>query len=96
MNRICSILVLGVASFLPVAAGAVSVASTDIPDGTYTGKVLKVIDAKHIDILLDDGKEATLPAGRPYLDFSKVRPNDQIKLSVISGNVMVYVDLTSH
>jgi hypothetical protein len=72
------------------------VASTSIPDGTYTGKVVKIIDPKHIDILLDNGEESTLPSGRPNVDFSKVQPNDQIKLSIIGGSVVVYVDLTSH
>jgi translation initiation factor IF-1 len=72
------------------------VASTSIPNGTYTGKVVKVVDAKHVDVVLDNGQEATLPAGRPYVDFSKIQANDQIKLSLIGGNVMVFLDLTSH
>ncbi|MBV8067755.1 MAG: hypothetical protein JO113_07240 [Candidatus Eremiobacteraeota bacterium] len=76
-----------------VTAGA---ASPAIPDGTYTVKVVKVLDPKHLDVVLDNGQEATLPSGRPYVDFSKVRPNDQLKLSVINGNVMVFLDLTSH
>ncbi len=93
-NRLLAIFVL--ASLLPAAARAVTVAATSIADGTYTVKVLKVVDSKHIDVLLDNGQEATLPAGRAYVDFSKVQPNDQLKLSLIDGNVMVYLDLTSH
>jgi hypothetical protein len=81
---------------LPLAARAVTVASSTIPDGTYTVKVLKVIDPKHVDVLLDNGEESTLPAGRPTVDFSKVQANDRIKLSIIKGNVMVYLDLTAH
>jgi translation initiation factor IF-1 len=84
------------ATLVPTAARAVTVASTAIPNGTYTVKVVKVVDAKHVDVMLDNGEEATLPAGRAYVDFSKVQPNDQIKLSLINGNVMVYLDLTSH
>jgi hypothetical protein len=83
-------------SLLPVAARAVTVAATSIPDGTYTVKVVKVVDPKHVDVVLDNGREATLPAGRSYVDFSKVQPNDQLKLSLIDGNVMVYLDLTAH
>ena len=81
---------------VPLAASAATVASTAIPNGTYTVKVVKVVDAKHLDVVLDNGQEATLPAGRPYVDFSKVQPNDQVKLSLIDGNVMVFLDLTAH
>lgn len=96
VNRTSVIAAFSLASLLPSTALAASVTSTAIPDGTYTVKVVKVIDAKHVDVMMDNGQEATLPAGRSYVDFSKVQPNDQIKLSLIGGNVMVYVDLTSH
>ena len=96
MNRICLSLFLCAASLLPCAARAAVVSPTSIPDGTYTGKVVKVVDPKHVDILLDSGQEATFAAGRPTVDFSKVQANDQIKFSLISGNVMVYLDLTAH
>lgn len=72
------------------------VASTSIPDGTYTVKVVKVLDAAHVDVVLETGQESTLAAGRPSVNFSKVQANDQIKLSLIGGNVMVYLDLTTH
>lgn len=94
MTRTCLLLALSLAS-LPVAAAAATVASTSISDGTYTVKVVKVVDSKHIDVVLN-GQETVLPAGRSYVDFSKVQPNDQLKLSLIGGSVMVYVDLTSH
>ena len=81
---------------LPIAARAATVASTSIPDGTYTVKVVKVVDAKHVDVVLDNGQEATLAAGRATVDFSKVQPNDQLKLSLIRGTVMVFFDFTSH
>jgi hypothetical protein len=55
-----------------------------------------VIDAKHVDVVLDNGEESTLPSGRSYVDFSKLQANDQIKVSIISGSVMVFLDLTSH
>lgn len=96
VNRTSITAAFFLASLLPSTALAASVASTAIPDGTYTAKVVKVVDAKHVDVVMDNGQEATLPAGRPYVDFSKLQPNDQIKLSLIGGNVMVYVDLTNH
>ncbi len=93
VNRKCLLFALCIV-MLPIAARAATVAaSTSIPNGTYTVKVVKVIDAKHVDVVLDNGQEATLPAGRTYVDFSKVQPNDQLKLSLINGNVMVFFDL---
>jgi hypothetical protein len=96
VKRTCLSIVLWGFSLAPIAAGAATVAATAIPDGTYTVKVVKVVDPKHVDVAFDNGQEATLPAGRAYVDFSKVQPNDQLKLSLIGGNVMVYVDLTNH
>jgi hypothetical protein len=81
---------------LPLNAPAATVDATTLPDGTYTVKVEKIIDAKHIQVLMDNGSETTLTAGRSTVDFSKVQPNDQLKLSLIKGSVMVYADLTSH
>jgi hypothetical protein len=95
VNRFCLLLAF-FASVAPLAAGAAIVAATAIPNGTYTVKVVKVVDSKHVDVLLDNGQESTLAAGRPYVDFSKIQANDQIKLSLIDGNIMVYLDLTSH
>jgi hypothetical protein len=45
---------------------------------------------------MDNGAETTLGAGRDTVDFSKVKPSDSIKLSLIKGSVMVYADLTTH
>ncbi len=95
MNRTCLLVALSIA-LSPLATRAATVGATTIPDGTYTAKVVKVVDSKHVDVLLDNGQETMLSAGRPYVDFSKVQPNDHIKLSLIKGNVMVYVDQTSH
>jgi len=81
---------------MPLAARAATVAANSIPNGTYTVKVVKIVDPKHVDVVLDNGQEAVLPAGRAYVDFSKLQANDQIKLSLIDGNVMVFMDLTSH
>ncbi len=77
-------------------AGAAMLDPTAIADGTYTVKVEQVIDPKHVRVALDNGSETTLVAGRPTVDFSKVRPDDQLKLSLIRGTVVVYVDLTAH
>lgn len=96
VKKTCSLLALWALVFLPLAARAASVAANSIPNGTYTVKVVKVVDPKHVDVVLDNGQEAVLPAGRSYVDFSKLQTNDQIKLSLIDGSVMVFMDLTSH
>jgi hypothetical protein len=98
VNRNISTLALtfALASLAPLASAAALVAAAQIPDGTYTVKVEKVIDSKHVLVVLDNGNETTLGAGRDSVDFSKVQQNDQIKLSLIKGTVMVYADLTTH
>jgi type 1 fimbria pilin len=90
-------LALAAALFAPAAVLAASTVDASlIPDGTYTVKVERVVDSKHVTVVMDNGTETTLPAGRPTVDFSKVQPNDQLKLSLIKGSVMVFADLTSH
>ncbi len=67
-----------------------------IPDGTYTVKVEKIVDSKHVQVQMDNGTETTLPAGRDSVDFTKAKVGDQLKLSLIKGAVMVYLDLSNH
>lgn len=79
-----------------VALAANAIDASLIPDGTYTVKVEKVVDSSHIQVTMDNGAETTLAAGRPTVDFGKVKPGDQVKLSLSKGAVLVYLDLTSH
>lgn len=81
---------------VPAVALGATIEASLIPDGTYTVKVERVIDSKHMLVTMDNGAETTLSAGRETVDFSKCKQNDQVKLSLIKGNVMVYADLTSH
>jgi translation initiation factor IF-1 len=87
---------VSLATLAPVCALAATVDATTIPDGTYNAKVQKVVDPKHVVVLLDNGNVTTFVAGRDTVDFTKVQPNDQLKVSLIKGSVMVYADLTSH
>jgi hypothetical protein len=96
VKKMLSPVAFSLGCLLPLGVQAATVDATTIPDGTYTVKVEKLIDAKHIQVVLDNGSETTLTAGRSTVDFSKVQPNDQLKLSLIKGTVMVYADLTSH
>jgi len=61
-----------------------------IPDGTYTGVVQKVLDSKDIVVKLSNGSQATLKTTRDNVDFSKCQTNEKIRFSLISGTVAVY------
>jgi hypothetical protein len=96
VNRTCLLVTFCLASLFPIAAACSSVEPTSIPDGTYTVKVVKVVDAKHVEVLMDTGADTTLTSGRASVDFSKVQANDQLKLSLSKGTVLVFLDLTNH
>lgn len=82
-------------TILALLCGPVAAFADDaLTDGTYTVKVQRVVDAKHIVVSTDGGKQATLAAGRDTLDFTKVKPNDQLRLSLVNGGVMVFIDMT--
>jgi hypothetical protein len=94
VKRTPSILALCLAAAAP-AASAATVDPSTIASGTYTVKVVKVIDAKHVEVVMDNGADTTLAAERPTVDFSRVQVNDQLKLSIVNGTVAVYLDLTT-
>jgi hypothetical protein len=96
MHQKFSVAAFLLALLAPATVLAATIDASLIPDGTYTVKVERVIDAKHMLVTMDNGAETTLSAGRDTVDFSKCKQNDQVKLSLIKGNVMVYADLTSH
>jgi hypothetical protein len=92
-----SLMALAMCLAAPVAAYAANTIDPSlIPDGTYTVKVDKVVDSKHITVTMDNGAETTLTAGRDSVDFTKVKEGDQLKLSTSKGSVLVYLDLTNH
>lgn len=97
MHKKLSLVPLIAAVALPaIALAANTIDASLIPDGTYTVKVEKLVDTKHIQVTMDNGAETTLTAGRDSIDFGKVKPGDSVKLSIIKGAVMVYMDLSSH
>jgi hypothetical protein len=73
----------------PVAALATLTDVNYIPDGIYVVKVEKVNDAHHALVLMQNGIETVL-VGKDNVDFSRVKPNDTIKISLIKGVVPVY------
>lgn len=92
-NTLLSLGLLASLAFVPATAGAATIAASLIPDGTYTVKVEKVVDSKHLVVLMDNGAETTLEAGRPNVDFGKVSAGDSLKLSTGTGKVLVFADL---
>ena len=97
MQKTIATLALAAALTAPsVALAANTIDPSLIPDGTYTVKVEKIVDSKHIQVTMDNGAETTLPGGRDSVDFTKIKAGDQVKLSLIKGSVMVYLDLTNH
>jgi type 1 fimbria pilin len=96
VRKLLPLLALIAAFAAPAAAMAGNtVDPTLIPDGTYNATVEKVVDNKHVTVKLDNGMEATVTTNRPNVDFGKVKPNDQIKMSLIKGLVAVYI-VTPH
>lgn len=90
MKKLSAIVLFAAAAVAPVASFAATVDATLIPDGTYVVKVEKVQDSQHVLVMMQNGVETTLVA-RSNIDFSKVKANDLIKISLIKGIVPVYV-----
>lgn len=85
---------LALLATMPLVASAAPIAASAIPDGTYNVVVTSVVDAAHINVTLQDGDTTTLAAGHPTVDFTKVKPNDTLKLSLGKGAVLVYIIVT--
>jgi len=80
---------------IPSAAMAATVAATTLPDTTYTVTVQKVVDAKNVVVVLENGDTTTLTAGHPTMVFTALKPGDSLKLSLSKGQVLVFIDLTA-
>ena len=68
--------------------------SGQLPDGTYTAVVQKVIDTKDVLVKLSNGAQATLKTAKDNVDFTKCQTNQTIRFSVINGLVAVYAPET--
>ncbi|GAC1501090.1 MAG: hypothetical protein NVS1B14_05350 [Vulcanimicrobiaceae bacterium] len=64
-----------------------------IPDGTYTVKVQKVLDARHVSVVMQNAVTTTLAAGRRSVTFNKIKPKDSLKVSISRGKVLVFIKL---
>ena len=91
VRRTLALLALIAAIAAPISALAANTVDPSlIPDGTYSATVEKVVDAKHVTVKLENGMEATLTTNHSNVDFSKVKANDSVKMSIIKGMVAVY------
>ncbi|MDQ6930454.1 MAG: hypothetical protein M3126_07300 [Candidatus Eremiobacteraeota bacterium] len=76
----------------PIAALAgQSVDSSLIPDGTYTVRIDKIVDAQHMVIVMQNAVKTEVVANRSSMDFTKLKSNADIKLSLGKGKVLVFV-----
>ncbi len=89
MRKVFASFVFAAFVAVPAFAFAASVDASLVPDGTYVVKVEKVQDSQHVMVLMDNGVETTLTA-QGTVDFSKVKANATIKISLIKGKVPVY------
>lgn len=87
-----ALLALIAATAAPLSALAdQTVDASLIPDGTYTVKVDRVVDANHMVIVMQNSVKTTVAAVRPSMDFTKLSPNDNVKMSLGKGKVLVFV-----
>ena len=89
MHKVFVSVLFAAVAAAPVFAAAATIDPSLVPDGTYVVKVEKIVDPQHATVLMDNGVETTLIA-QGSVDFSKVRPNSTIKVSLIKGKVPVY------
>jgi hypothetical protein len=75
----------------PSVASASALDASLVPDGTYVVKVERVDDAQHVTVMMQNGVETTLAAASNGVDFSKVKANETLKISLIKGKVPVYI-----
>lgn len=86
--RVRFIVVSAVLACTATAFAAV-VDSNMIPDGQYVVKVERVQDAHHVLVLMSNGVETVL-IGRGDVDFSKLKPNDSVRIALVKGLVPVF------
>ena len=89
-RKTISVIGLTLLAIAPLAASAAPVDASLIPDGTYIVKVEAVLkDGKHMVVRMNNGMESMLTA-KGAVDFSKIKSNDTIKVSLVQGKVPVY------
>ncbi len=92
MSKPVALIALLAALAAPMAAlAAQTVDATLIPDGTYTVKVEKVVDSNHMVIVMQNSVKTEVSANRSSMDFTKLKPNSEVKMSLGKGKVLVYV-----
>ncbi len=90
-RRLCFALVV-MLFVTPYAARADdSIDPSLIPDGSYPAHVDKVINAQHLAVTMQGTLKILLAAGRADVNFTdKIKPNDDIVVTLVDGKVMDY------
>ena len=88
MKLQAAVLLCAIAIAAPVCSFAATVDASMVPDGTYVVKVQKVEDPSHMTVQMNNGVETTLTA-KGSASFAQVKPNDTVKVSIVSGKVPV-------
>lgn len=88
MYRFAFVAALLLSAITPAAAATVD--PTLIPDGTYTAKVERVQDDKHVLLKMNNGMDVLIGTTRPNVSFAALSPGSDIRLSIIKGGVAVY------
>ena len=91
-KSLATLVLAGVVATPATAFADNSVDASLIPDGTYTVKVERVVDAQHMVIVMQNSVKTTVEANRPSMDFTKIKPNDNVKMSLGKGKVLVFID----
>lgn len=91
MRKSIAALALATTTLIAPLAAKADVDASLIPDGTYTVKVEKVVDAQHMIIVMQNSVKTTVTANRSSMDFTKLSPNDNVKMSLGKGKVLVFV-----
>ena len=81
--------IAAIAAPISVLADSLTDASL-IPDGTYTVKIDKVIDAQHMIVVMQNSVKTEVTAVRPTMDFSALKPNASVMMSLGKGKVLVF------
>jgi hypothetical protein len=89
VRKVLATAVFVTASLMPAFAFAALIDPSLVPDGTYVVKVEKVEDAQHAVVVMDNGVETTLVA-EGSINFSSIKANDTVKVSLLKGKVPVF------
>lgn len=91
LKKVLASALFATVSLVPSFAYASEVDPTLVPDGTYVVKVEKIQDRAHALVMMQNGVETTLIAAGSAVDFTKLQPNQTVKVSLVKGKCPVFL-----